>query len=257
MQTLAESLTIDGKQYDAGGIYKEAVPKHVAIIMDGNGRWATRRGKPRTYGHQVGAETLKTIIKASQALGIKALTAYSFSTENWKRPKLEVELLMMLLDKYLTNEIEEMHQQNVKIMFSGDLSRLSSKLQKKMAFAVEYTKNNTDLVLNLAINYGSRAEILRAAKLLAVDLANGKVDPTGLEEKDFDSYLYTSGLPDVDLLIRPGGDMRISNFLLWQIAYAEIWLTDCFWPDFSPATLIEAVREFQRRDRRFGGLNKK
>lgn len=254
---LSTNLQIEGKEYDAGDIFVEAVPKHVAIIMDGNGRWATFRGKPRTYGHYAGAEVLRTIVKTADALGIKAITAYAFSTENWKRPKVEVNILMSLIDTYLTKEINEFNKNNVRVIFSGDRSDLPKKLQDKMLSTTEITKNNNGLTLNLAINYGSRAEILRATKLIAQDVNAGNIQLDDIKEDLFERYLYTQGLGPVDLMIRPGGDMRISNFLLWQIAYAEIWLTKTFWPDFTPELLIQAVKDFQARDRRFGGLNKK
>lgn len=254
---IADTLLIDGQEYKSDGIFAAAVPKHVAIIMDGNGRWATTRGKPRTYGHYAGAEVLRTIVKTADAMGIKAITAYAFSTENWKRPKVEVSILMSLIGKYLTQEIEEFNKNNVRVIFSGDKSDLPKQLQEKMLATVERTKNNTGLVLNLAINYGSRAEILRATKAIAQAYNAGNLQLDDINENVFESQLYTAGLGPVDLLIRPGGDVRISNFLLWQIAYAEIWLTDKFWPDFTPDLLIQAVREFQARDRRFGGLNKK
>lgn len=254
---LPEKLLIEGQEYSSEGIFAEAVPKHVAIIMDGNGRWATAQGKPRTYGHYAGAEVLRTIVKTADALGIKAITAYAFSTENWKRPKVEVNILMSLIGKYLTQEVQGFNKNNVRVIFSGDSSNLPRQLQDKMLATVELTKNNTGLVLNLAINYGARAEILRATKAIASDVSAGNVHLDDIDEKLFEAHLYTAGLEPVDLLVRPGGDIRISNFLLWQIAYAEIWLTDKFWPEFTPAVLIQAVRDFQARDRRFGGLNKK
>lgn len=254
---LPNNLSIEGREYDAGDIFVEAVPKHVAIIMDGNGRWATMRGKPRTYGHYAGAEVLRTIVKTADALGVKAITAYAFSTENWKRPKIEVKILMSLIDTYLTREIDEFNKNNVRVIFSGDKSDLPVKLQDKMLATTEITSKNTGLVLNIAINYGSRAELLRATKLIAQDVGNGNLKVDDIKEDIFEDYLYTKGLGSVDLLIRPGGDLRISNFMLWQIAYAEIWFTDKFWPEFTPELLIQAVKDFQARDRRFGGLNKK
>ena len=254
---IADRVFIDGHEYDSTGIFAAAVPKHVAIIMDGNGRWATKQGKPRTYGHYAGAEVLRTIVKTADALGVKAITAYAFSTENWKRPKMEVTILMTLIGKYLTQELEEFNKNNVRVIFSGDKSDLPKQLQEKMLSTVDRTKDNKGLVLNLAINYGARAEILKATKAIAQEVQSGNLRLDDIDEKTFDAQLYTAGLSPVDLLIRPGGDVRISNFLLWQIAYAEIWLTDKFWPDFTPNLFIQAVREFQARDRRFGGLNKK
>lgn len=254
MQKLPNTLLVDAQEYYTGDLYMDLIPKHVAVIMDGNGRWATAKNKIRTFGHQAGAETLKTIVRTAQKMGVQAMTAYAFSTENWKRPKLEVEILMTLLNKYLTDEIEELNQNNVRIIFSGDETTLPSKLQQKMQNALKKTENNTGLILNLAINYGSRAEIVRATKAFATDVAEGRRNIEDLTEQSFGGYLYTAGLPEIDLLIRSGGDVRISNFLLWQIAYAEIWLTPTFWPDFTPELFITAVRDFQKRDRRFGGL---
>lgn len=254
-----ETIILDNKidlnnEYSAMEIALDRLPQHVAIIMDGNGRWAKQQGKPRTYGHYIGAETLRKIVKIAQKLNIKALTAYAFSTENWKRPQLEVDILMGLLDKYLTEEIEEFNRNNIKVVFSGNITGLSSKLQAKVQNTLRATAENTGLVLNLAINYGGRAEILAAVKKVVVDTQAGQLDINNLTEEKFAKYLYTENLPDVDLLIRPGGDMRISNFLLWQIAYAEIWLTDKYWPEFTAELFIQAIQDFQKRDRRFGGL---
>lgn len=245
------------KEYAVGELALDRLPKHVAIIMDGNGRWAKKQGKPRTYGHYVGAETLRTIVKTAQNMKIQVVSAYAFSTENWKRPKIEVDILMGLLDTYLTEEIEEFNRNNIKVVFSGEIECLSAKLQLKVQNTIAKTAQNTGLILNLAINYGGRAEILQAVKRILVDSQAGKLASCDLTEKKFAQYLYTADLPDVDLLIRPGGDVRISNFLLWQIAYAEIWLTDKYWPEFTAELFIEAIKDFQKRDRRFGGLNNK
>ena len=230
------------------------IPKHVAIIMDGNGRWAKAQGKVRTFGHQAGAETLKTIVRAADKLGIKVISAYAFSTENWKRPVTEVNFLMELLSRYLTNEIEEFNENNVQVRFIGSREGLPSKVLEKMDHAINETKNNTGIILNLAINYGGQAEILHAVQTVAAQVAAGQLQVADINKEVVENALYTRGLPPPDLLIRPGGDLRISNFLLWQIAYAEIWITDVFWPDFTPDHLVDALLAYQGRERRFGGL---
>lgn len=230
------------------------LPQHIAIIMDGNGRWAKAQGKPRTYGHQVGAETLKTIVKAADKLGIKAITAYTFSTENWKRPITEVDFIMELVRRYLDNEMEEFKANNVRICFIGSREGIPKAVQASMDKALEDTKNNTGIVLNLAINYGGQAEILHAVKNIAAKVSSGELAIVDIDERVMEDHLYTKGLPMPDLLIRPGGDLRISNFLLWQIAYAEIWTTPVYWPDFTPEHLIDAICAYQGRERRFGGL---
>ena len=233
------------------------VPQHVAIIMDGNGRWAKEKGKPRTFGHHAGAERLKEILRTADRIGVKVLSAYAFSTENWKRPVTEVNFIMNLLDLYLTSEIEEFQKNNVRVRFMGSRLNLPENVQKKMDDAVDKTKNNTGIILNLAINYGGQAEILQAVKQIAADAKNGLLSIDDINDKSFESYLYTRDLPAPDLLIRTGGDSRISNFMLWQIAYAEIWNTEVYWPDFSSNMFLKALTDYQYRDRRFGGLNTK
>ena len=230
------------------------IPRHVAIIMDGNGRWAKRQGKPRTYGHHAGADTLKRIVVAAGELGIQVLSVYAFSTENWKRPETEVTYIMKLMNEYLSKTLLELDEHNVRLHFLGDLSRLHPILQKSFAAAEEKMKNNTGLVLNVAVNYGGRMELTRAARRLAEDVQAGTLQPEDIQEDTLASYLYTAPENDVDLLIRPGSDKRVSNFLLWQLAYAEFWYTDLCWPDFTKETLIEAILSFQGRERRFGGL---
>ncbi len=230
------------------------IPEHVAIIMDGNGRWAKARGKVRTFGHQVGAETLKTIVKVASCIGVKVITAYAFSTENWKRPASEVDFLMDLLGRYLTNEIEEFNKNGVQLRFIGSRNGLPTWILRKMDYASAVTKRNTGIILNLAINYGGRNEILHAVKTIAAEVAAGQLHVDNIDINIFEEHLYTKGLPVPDLLIRPGGDMRISNFLLWQIAYTEIWTTDIYWPDFTQEHFIEAIKAYQGRERRFGGL---
>ncbi len=230
------------------------VPKHIAIIMDGNGRWAKRRGMPRTMGHKAGAERLRDIVREADALGVGAITAYAFSTENWKRPDTEVQLLMRLIEQYLGSELDEFMAKNVRVRFIGEREQLPDPVKRSMARAEERTAANTGLVLNLAINYGGRAEIMRSVRKLAERVERGECRAADLTEADFAAGLDTAGLPDPDLLIRPGGDSRISNFLLWQIAYTEIYLTDVFWPDFTPEHLRSAMAAYQQRERRFGGL---
>ena len=239
---------------DTTGLDMNNIPQHIAIIMDGNGRWAKAQGKVRTFGHQAGAETLKTIVRAADKLGVKVISAYAFSTENWKRPVTEVSFIMELLSRYLTNEIDEFNENNVQVRFIGSREGLPDIVKQKMDHAIEATKGNTGIILNLAINYGGQAEILHAVRSIAAEAAAGKLAVEDIDNKVVEDHLYTQGLPAPDLLIRPGGDLRISNFLLWQIAYAEIWTTKTFWPDFTPDHLVEAILAFQGRERRFGGL---
>lgn len=233
------------------------IPQHVAVIMDGNGRWAKEQGKPRTYGHYAGAERLKEIVRIADNIGVKALSAYAFSTENWKRPAAEVNFIMKLLDRYLTNEIETFQKNNVCVRFMGSREGLPKNVQEKMDNAIQQTKHNTGIILNLAINYGGQAEILQAVKKIAAEVKDGLLSIDEINLTSFENYLYTKDLPPLDLLIRTGGDFRVSNFMLWQIAYAEIWNTEIYWPDFSSEYFLQAVRDFQKRDRRFGGLNTK
>lgn len=236
-------------------LLNDNIPKHVAIIMDGNGRWAQKRGLPRTMGHKVGAEALRGIVRTAGQMGIKAITAYAFSTENWKRPEYEVNFLMNLLDLYMANEAKNLNKENVKVIFSGDLLQLPKKVRERAEKTLKLTCENTGLILNLAVNYGSQAEILRAVNNIIIDKAENKIATSEITKEIFENYLYTRDLPPLDLLIRPGGDMRISNFLLWQVAYAEIWFTEIFWPDITIDDFHHAIYEFQQRDRRFGALN--
>ncbi|MHC1715958.1 MAG: isoprenyl transferase [Acidaminococcaceae bacterium] len=245
------------KQLIESFIDPRIIPQHVAVIMDGNGRWAKEQGKPRTYGHYAGAERLKEIVRIADNIGVKALSAYAFSTENWKRPAAEVNFIMKLLDRYLTNEIETFQKNNVCVRFMGSRDGLPKNVQEKMDNAVQKTKDNTGIILNLAINYGGQAEILEAVKKVASEVKDGLLSIDEINIKSFENYLYTKDLPPLDLLIRTGGDFRVSNFMLWQIAYAEIWNTEIYWPDFSSEFFLQAVKDFQKRDRRFGGLNTK
>ncbi|MCQ2358806.1 MAG: isoprenyl transferase [Phascolarctobacterium sp.] len=244
-------------EFDISDLDMNNIPKHIAIIMDGNGRWAKAQGKVRTFGHQKGAETLKTIVRAADAIGVKAISAYAFSTENWKRPITEVNFIMDLLSRYLTSEIQEFNENNVQVRFLGSREGLPPVVIEKMDNAIRETKNNTGIILNLAINYGGQAEILQAVQSIAQEAKDGSLDVSAIDKQVFEDHLYTAGLPAPDLLIRPGGDLRISNFLLWQIAYAEIWTTKTYWPDFTPDHLVEAILAYQGRERRFGGLVEK
>ncbi len=232
----------------------DRLPKHVAIIMDGNGRWARKRLLPRKAGHKAGVERVKEIVETVGDLGIKYLTLYAFSTENWKRSNDEVSSLMKLLVYYLRNEIKTLHSNQVKIKVIGELSKLPSTPKQEILDAINLTKNNDKLILNIALNYGGRQDIIRAAKLFAKDVNDGKLKINQLDEETFNNYLYTSDNPDPDLLIRPSGELRISNFLLYQIAYTEFWFSNIYWPDFSKKHLYQAIIDFQQRDRRYGGI---
>ena len=227
-----------------------SVPVHVAIIMDGNGRWAKKRNLPRQAGHRAGVENLRRVIDACVDFGIKILTIYAFSTENWGRPETEVRGLMRIFSRVLDQELNELHAQGVCLHHLGDLSGIDSSLQKKVLRAIELTKENTRLILNVAFNYGGRAEILHAVHQM---LADG-VAPEDLNDQLFSSYLFTAGLPDPDLVIRTSGELRVSNFLIWQAAYAEFYATPVFWPDFGREELYEAMIAFNQRNRRFGLL---
>ncbi|MCA9970875.1 MAG: di-trans,poly-cis-decaprenylcistransferase [Anaerolineales bacterium] len=224
------------------------VPRHVAIIMDGNGRWARKRGLPRQAGHRAGAENLRRIINACVEFGVKILTIYAFSTENWGRPESEVRGLMKIFARVLDQEIDDLHAQGVCLHHLGDLTGVEASLQRKVRNALEITKDNDKLILNVAFNYGGRAEILHAVRQM---LADG-ITPDQLNEELFSSYLFTAGLPDPDLVIRTSGELRISNFLIWQAAYAEYYPTPALWPDFDREELYEAIVAFNQRDRRYG-----
>ena len=230
------------------------IPKHIAIIMDGNGRWAKERNLPRTMGHRAGVETIRRIVKECNKLGVKYLTLYAFSTENWKRPKEEVNALMKLLLEYLRKEVEELHSNNVVVNHIGDISKLPLACQEELIKAYNKTKNNTGVVLSLALNYGGRDEIIHAIKNVLVQYKEGKIDINDINEESFNNYLYTAGMPDPDLIIRPSGEKRVSNFLLWQSAYSEFWYSTINWPDFTVEDLHQAIMDYQNRDRRFGGV---
>ena len=230
------------------------VPNHIAIIMDGNGRWAKKRGLPRTAGHAAGAESFRRIANYCRTLGVKYLTVYAFSTENWKRSEEEVSGIMKLLGNYLREALRDMEKNHVRFCFFGDLSRLSPELQELCHSAMEESSNYHDVQVNFCLNYGGRDEIVKAARTFAEDVANGVRDPRELSEEMFTNYLYSADVPDPELIIRPSGEMRTSNFLLWQSAYSEYVFMDVLWPDFGPRDLDAAIEEYNRRNRRFGGV---
>jgi undecaprenyl diphosphate synthase len=229
----------------------EGLPRHIAVIMDGNGRWAAQRRLPRVEGHRAGIEAVRDVVETSARLGIGALTLYAFSVENWKRPAAEVSALMTLLKRYLRLELDAINSNNIRFQVIGRTDELSRDVLQELEAGEETTARNTGMLFNIALNYGGRAEIVDAARRA---IESG-VRPSELDERKFAEFLYTAGQPDPDLLIRTSGEMRVSNFLLWQIAYAEIWVTDTLWPDFRRRHLLEAVIAYQKRDRRYGGIN--
>ncbi len=231
------------------------VPQHIAIIMDGNGRWAKKRLLPRTMGHRAGMGALKNIVQACNELNIPFLTVFAFSTENWKRPVIEVDFLMRLLIEFLHKELAELHRNNVQIHVLGDYEAIPMECQIEIREALKITRDNSGLVFNIALNYGARQEIIGAVKQLTEKIIQREIKLEDINEEIFSQLLYTKAMPDPDLLIRTAGEMRISNFMLWQIAYAEIVVCDILWPDFSRVDLIKAIKEYQGRDRRFGGLS--
>lgn len=235
-------------------LQQERLPRHVAVIMDGNGRWAKRRGMPRIMGHRRGVDVLKDLLRCCRDWGIEALTAYAFSTENWGRPTEEVEFLMMLFERVLRQELREMMQEDVQIRFVGNLAALPPSLQAEIEQAVSQTANNQGIRFTVATNYGGRQEILQACREIASQVQQGLLQPEQIDEALFERHLYTSGICDPDLLIRTSGEMRISNFLLWQMAYAEIYVTETYWPDFDRQEFHQALCNYQQRERRFGKL---
>ena len=230
------------------------VPRHIAIIMDGNGRWAKKRGLPRTAGHAAGAEAFRRTANYCRSLGVEYLTVYAFSTENWKRSQEEVSGIMKLLGKYLQEALADMEKNHVRFKFFGDLSRLSPELQKLCMEAEKTSSAYHDVQVNFCLNYGGRDEIVKAAQQTAMDVQKGMIQPQDITEVLFSNYLYSKDVPDPELIIRPSGEMRTSNFLLWQSAYSEFVFMDVLWPDFQPEHLDEAIREYGRRNRRFGGV---
>ncbi|MEH2260487.1 isoprenyl transferase [Nostoc sp.] len=231
---------------------RELLPQHVAVIMDGNGRWAKRQGLPRIMGHKRGVDALKDLLRCCQDWGIQALTAYAFSTENWKRPQEEVDFLMTLFQRVLRQELREMVEENVQIKFVGNLQDLPRSLQQEISRSMEETKDNRGIRFSVATNYGGRQEILQACQAIAKQVQQGMLQPNEINEQVFESHLYTAGITDPDLLIRTSGEMRLSNFLLWQMAYGEIYITDALWPDFDRAEFHRALCAYQQRERRFG-----
>ena len=230
------------------------VPEHIAIILDGNGRWAKSKGMPRTYGHTVGAKNVETICRAAHDLGVKYVTMYAFSTENWSRPDDEVKALMKLLGEYIKTCMKTAKKDNLRVRFIGDLTKLDDKLKKSIKELTDYSSQFTGLTLTIAINYGSRDEMTRAIKKLAGDVKDGSVDVNDINEKMFSSYLDTKDIPDPDFMIRTSGEQRLSNYLLWQLAYSEFYFTSVPWPEFTPEELKKAVEEYDKRNRRFGGI---
>ena len=237
-ETLARLVNFDG------------LPAHIAIIMDGNGRWAAQRRLPRVEGHRAGIDSVRDVVETSARLGIDVLTLYAFSIENWKRPRAEVNTLMMLLKLYLRRELATLHENNVRFRVVGRSEELAEDVQHELEIGIRQTATNTGMLFNIALNYGGRAEIVDAARRAMV----AGVLPDQLDERRFSEFLYTAGQPDPDLLIRTSGEMRVSNFLLWQIAYSEIWVTETLWPDFRRRDLLEAIVAYQKRDRRYGGI---
>lgn len=233
------------------------LPRHIAVIMDGNGRWAKQRGKPRIFGHRAGAESVRAIIDTCRRLEVKAVTLYAFSTENWKRPRTEIKGLMQMLKRYIRSELKEVNEHNIRFQAIGDIYGLSEDVQKEIETARQLTGKNGGMVMSVALNYGARAEIVRAARLAFADIERRNDVIDHLTEQDIERNLYTHGLPEVDLLIRTSGEFRISNFLLWQLAYSEIYVTPTLFPDFRRPQIFEAILDYQKRERRYGDVKPK
>lgn len=248
---MAINLTIDQLM---GKINMNKLPNHIAIIMDGNGRWAKKRFLPRNFGHQEGMERVIEIVEASNGLGIKHLSLYAFSTENWKRPMEEVQGLMKILVQYITRELDKLHKNNVKIQILGDINKLPEFAKEEVIKTINKTSINTGMVLNIGLNYGGRDEIIFGVKNILKDIKMGKMNIDDLNVNNFSDYLYTKNQPDPDLLIRPSGELRLSNFMLYQIAYTEFWFSDVLWPEFTKKHLLLSIIDFQKRNRRFGGI---
>lgn len=230
------------------------IPRHVAIIMDGNGRWAKQRLLPRTAGHNEGLKRVQEIVEVAADIGVKCLSLYAFSTENWKRPDKEIDNLMKLLNHYIKTELKRIHENNVKIQTMGDISMLPESSKKEVERAKLLTKNNNKMILNIGLNYGGRHEIIQAIKDIIEEINKGNLGKEDIDEDLISNFLYTRGIPDPDLLIRPSGELRLSNFMLYQIAYTEFWFSNILWPDFKEADFYRAIIEYQKRDRRFGGI---
>lgn len=250
--SIAQAGSLDEKLLSA--IDWGRLPRHVAIIMDGNGRWAAQRGQPRIAGHRAGVEAVRAAVDTGARLGLGALTLYAFSTENWKRPRYEVDALMRMLRKYLRIELEEIHKQNIRFQTIGRIEALAPRVRDEIARASAHTASNTGMILSVALNYGGRAEIVDACRAAMLKLQAAGEPSDALTEANIEQELYTRKLPELDLLVRTSGELRISNFLLWQIAYAEIYVTETLWPDFRRVHLLQAVLDYQQRSRRFGGL---
>ncbi|MED4582089.1 isoprenyl transferase [Brevibacillus choshinensis] len=242
-QTVQEEVDLSGK-----------IPEHVAVIMDGNGRWASMRSLPRVAGHRAGMKTVKNVVKAADEIGVRYITMYAFSTENWKRPRDEVDFLMKLPQEFLSTELDELIERDVRIRMLGSKDELPSHTLKALLEAEEQTRDNRGLQLNFALNYGGRDEIVKAFSIIAEQVKEGKFDPKDLDEEVISRYLYTSEIPDPDLLIRTSGEIRLSNFMLWQLAYTEMWFTDVLWPDFTREHFYQAIVEYQGRARRYGAV---
>ena len=235
-------------------IQKDRLPTHIAIIMDGNGRWARKRGLSRAAGHRAGADSVRAVVEACRELGVKVLTLYAFSTENWNRPKREIQTLWSLLKRYVRKEIDDLDREGIWCRAIGRVHELPKDVQEEIAKAERRTRHNTEMILNIALNYGGQQEITDAARQIAADVKNGSLHVADIDREVFRKYLYAPDTPEVDLLIRPGGEHRISNFLLWELSYAELVMTDVLWPDFGKEELYEAIVEFQKRERRFGAV---
>lgn len=247
--------TADAVELSSLDVPLERRPRHVAIIMDGNGRWAQRRGEPRVLGHQQGAITARRITEACATLNIDQLTLYCLSSENWKRPEIELDFLMTLLSHYLIQERATLLERDIRLKIIGRRDRIPVEVQKEMDKTLEMTANNQGPCLCLAINYGARSEIVDAVRKIATEVAQGTLNPMEIDEQTISHNLYTAGMPDPDLMIRTAGEMRISNYLLWQLSYAELWVTEKLWPEFGIADFCQAIRDYSQRNRRFGGLN--
>lgn len=232
----------------------ERLPQHIAIIMDGNGRWAEKRNEPRLFGHKAGADSVRDIVEAAREIGIKVLTLYAFSSENWNRPAQEVSGLMTILKKFLISELSRMQKNDIRLSCIGELARLPDGVRQALEDSIVKTAGNSAMILNLALSYGARDELTRAARLLAEACVAGKMAVEDITSEAISAHLYTAGLPDPDLMIRTGGEARLSNFLLWQISYAEIHFTDVMWPDFRKEVFLQAIRDYQKRERRFGRI---
>ena len=250
---MAKSTMTDAAKAELDGLpAKGSIPRHIAIIMDGNGRWAKGKGKTRVFGHREGVRSVREIVEACARIDVSYLTLYTFSTENWKRPKDEVSMLMRILVSSLRQELDSLHENGVRLMTMGEMHKLPPEAQDELHRSIERTKDNTGLTLNLALSYSGRWDIVRSMKRLALDVRSGRISPEDVDEKLISSYLSTASLPDPDLLIRTSGELRLSNFLLWELAYTELYISQCYWPDFRTHQLADAIRSYQQRERRFG-----